>query len=55
MSDAMSRNDVRWRQRFQNSKKAFSQLAGAAALAQQRSLSELEQQGLIKAPVEAKR
>jgi nucleotidyltransferase substrate binding protein (TIGR01987 family) len=49
MSDAMNRNDVRWRQRFQNFKKAFSQLAGAAALAQQRPLSELEQQGLIQA------
>ncbi len=41
--------DVRWRQRFQSFQKAFSQLAAAAALARQRRLSELEQQGLIKA------
>jgi nucleotidyltransferase substrate binding protein (TIGR01987 family) len=47
MSDAMKKQDVRWRQRFQNFNKAFSQLSGAAALAQQRPLSELEQQGLI--------
>jgi nucleotidyltransferase substrate binding protein (TIGR01987 family) len=49
MTDAIKTKDVRWRQRFQNFKKAFSQLSGAAALAQQRPLSELEQQGLIKA------
>jgi nucleotidyltransferase substrate binding protein (TIGR01987 family) len=49
MSDAIKKQDVRWRQRFQNFNKAFSQLSGAAALAQQRPLSELEQQGLIQA------
>ena len=49
MSDAMKKQDVRWRRRFQNFNKAFSQLSGAAALAQQRPLSELEQQGLIQA------
>ncbi len=49
MSDAMKKHDVRWRQRFQNFNKAFSQLSGAAALAQQRPLSDLEQQGLIQA------
>jgi nucleotidyltransferase substrate binding protein (TIGR01987 family) len=41
--------DVRWRQRFQNFKKAFGQLSKAAALAQERELSELERQGLIQA------
>lgn len=41
--------DVRWRQRFQSFRKALSQLAAARALAEQRKLSELEQQGLIQA------
>jgi nucleotidyltransferase substrate binding protein (TIGR01987 family) len=41
--------DVRWRQRFQSLQKAFGQLSAAARLAQQRKLSELEQQGLIQA------
>ena len=41
--------DVRWRQRFQSFRKAFGQLTAAHALAQQRKLSELEQQGLIQA------
>ena len=41
--------DVRWRQRFQNFKAAFVQLKKGAALARQRQLSELEQQGLIQA------
>src|SRR5450631_2473034 len=49
MSDAIKKQDIRWRQRFQNFNKAFSQLSGAAALAQQRPLSDLEQQGLIQA------
>jgi len=49
MSDAMRNQDVRWRQRFQNFNKAFSQLSAAAALAKQRPLSDLEQQGLIQA------
>ncbi len=48
MSDAIRKQDIRWRQRFQNFNKAFSQLSGAAALAQQRPLSELEQQGLTR-------
>ena len=43
------KQDVRWRQRFQNFNKAFSQLSGAATLAKQRPLSELEQQGFIQA------
>ena len=41
--------DIRWRQRFENFKGAFAQLRNGAALARQRPLSELEQQGLIKA------
>jgi nucleotidyltransferase substrate binding protein (TIGR01987 family) len=41
--------DVRWRQRFQNFQKAFSQLANAAKLAKERELTDLEQQGLIQA------
>lgn len=49
MSDAMKNKDVRWLQRFQNFKRAFHQLASAAKLAEQRPLSELEQQGLIQA------
>jgi nucleotidyltransferase substrate binding protein (TIGR01987 family) len=44
-----SEKDVRWRQRFQNFRKAFNQLTNAAVLAQQRQLSDLEQQGLIQA------
>lgn len=48
MPDGMKR-DVRWQQRFQNFNKAFSQLSRAAALAGERDLSDLEQQGLIQA------
>ena len=42
-------SDVRWRQRLQSFRKAFAHLTKAAALARQRELSELEQQGLIQA------
>ncbi|MEO7724308.1 MAG: nucleotidyltransferase substrate binding protein [Chthoniobacterales bacterium] len=46
----MPRNpDVRWRQRFNSFQKAFSQLNKAAAIAEERELSELEEQGLIQA------
>lgn len=41
--------DVRWRQRFESFKGAFAQLQRAVTLAQERPLSELEQQGLIQA------
>lgn len=41
--------DVRWRQRFENFKKALAQLLDAAELARVRPLSKLEQQGLIQA------
>jgi nucleotidyltransferase substrate binding protein (TIGR01987 family) len=46
---AESDADIRWQQRFSNYQRAFAQLAGAIALAQQRLLSPLEQQGLIQA------
>ncbi len=41
--------DIRWRQRYQSFRRAFAQLSAAAALATQRKLSDLEQQGLIQA------
>lgn len=49
MSDSSHNQDVRWKQRFYNFKRAFVRLAGAAALAKQRPLSELEEQGLVQA------
>ncbi|HEY1662903.1 MAG TPA: nucleotidyltransferase substrate binding protein [Verrucomicrobiae bacterium] len=49
MSDALNKKDIRWVQRFQNFKGAFHQLASAVKLAQERDLSDLEQQGLIQA------
>lgn len=39
--------DVRWKQRFHNYTKAFQALTEAVELSQHRSLSALEQQGLI--------
>ena len=39
--------DIRWKQRFNNYLKALQTLDEAAALAQTRALSRLEQQGLI--------
>lgn len=39
--------DVRWRQRLHSFRKAFRSLSDAAALAHERDLTELEQQGLI--------
>jgi nucleotidyltransferase substrate binding protein (TIGR01987 family) len=43
----MSDPDIRWKQRFDNFKKALVQLDEAEALSQQRALSRLENQGLI--------
>jgi len=40
--------DIRWKQRFQNYKKAFAAMKNAVELAESRELSDLEQQGLIK-------
>jgi len=39
--------DIRWQQRFNNFTKALAQLGEAVALAQERPLSKLEEQGLI--------
>ena len=45
----MSVHDIRWIQRFNHFTKALTQLQEAVALAQQRPLSKLEEQGLIQA------
>lgn len=39
--------DIRWKQRFDNYKRALHQLTVAVQLLEQRQLSDLEQQGLI--------
>ena len=39
--------DIRWIQRFSNFNKAMAQLVNGVRLAQERTLSDLEQQGLI--------
>lgn len=41
--------DVRWRQRLRSFRRAFGQFSKATALARERTLSELEKQGLIQA------
>lgn len=41
------KQDIRWKQRFNNYLRAYQTLDEAAALAQTRALSKLEQQGLI--------
>ncbi len=43
----MSSQDIRWRQRLQNFEKAFSLLEQAVNLSKDRSLNELEEQGMI--------
>lgn len=45
----MSDPDIRWIQRFQNYRKALSRLREAVELSRTRSLSDLEQQGLVQA------
>ena len=45
----MGDQDIRWRQRFENFKKAHLQLNGALSLMHERSLSDLEKQGTIQA------
>jgi len=45
----MVTKDIRWQQRLANFEKALKQLKSASDLANQRTLSELEQQGLIQA------
>lgn len=45
----MNNTDIRWQQRFDHFKKAFSQLDEAVQLMRQRPLSRLEKQGAIQA------
>ena len=45
----MPDEDIRWQQRFKHFQKALLQLSKGVELSQQRSLSDMEQQGLIKA------
>jgi len=45
----MTNRDIRWEQRFANYKKALGSLTEAVELARTRSLSKLEEQGLIQA------
>ena len=45
----MDENDIRWKQRFQNYKKALAQLTEAVDLQRQRPLSSIERQGFVKA------
>lgn len=42
-------HDIRWQQRLSNYRKALAQLENAVMLAEQRDLSDLENQGLIQA------
>lgn len=43
------KEDIRWKQRFQNYKKALNQLREAVLLHRQRPLSKIERQGFVKA------
>lgn len=43
----MANEDIRWIQRFNNYRKALARLGEAVELAEERDLSDLEQQGLI--------
>ncbi len=45
----MANEDIRWIQRFNSYRKALARLGDAVALAGERDLSDLEQQGLIQA------
>ncbi|MDA3790614.1 MAG: nucleotidyltransferase substrate binding protein [Desulfobacula sp.] len=45
----MNQNDIRWKQRFENYKKALNQLREAVSLYNQKTLSNIECQGFIKA------
>lgn len=45
----MNEQDIRWKQRFQNYKKALAKLGEAVQLDAERTLSELEKQGIIQA------
>ncbi len=43
----MDTEDIRWQQRFENFRKAFSNLKKGVQLSEEKKLNELEQQGLI--------
>jgi nucleotidyltransferase substrate binding protein (TIGR01987 family) len=45
----MNEQDIRWKQRFENYKKALVKLGNAVQLDAERTLSELEKQGIIQA------
>ncbi len=45
----MNNHDIRWQQRFASYNKAMLQLQSAAELSKQRSLTQLEKQGVIQA------
>lgn len=45
----MEDQDIRWKQRFSNLKKALQQLENAVNIARTKELSELEKQGVIQA------
>lgn len=45
----MNDQDIRWRQRYANYKKALRELQEAVELSEQRELSKLEKQGVIQA------
>lgn len=47
MSQPLEMTDRRWKQRFENFRRAFGNLAAAVTLARRRSLTELEAHGLI--------
>ncbi len=47
MKPFMHQEDIRWKQRFQNYLKAFALLEDAVLLSQQKTLNDLEEQGLI--------
>jgi nucleotidyltransferase substrate binding protein (TIGR01987 family) len=49
LSNKKMDEDIRWKQRFNNYKKAFSHLDAAVHEAKMRPLTDLEQQGLVKA------
>jgi len=49
MTDSSNTPDIRWKQRYSNYTKALARLADAVALAGERELSSLEEQGLIQA------
>jgi len=43
----MEQQDIRWKQRFSHYRKALMQFSNAVSIAEERQLTDLEQQGLI--------